>query len=69
MAEMVKKKIFIIDDQEEVLSLLKDSLIGCGFDVVVCKEPKNSLNLIKTFKPGLVLLDLLMPGLSGFEVC
>ncbi len=41
---MPKKKIFIADDQEDVLSLLKDFLTGHDFEVMVLKEPKNILN-------------------------
>ncbi len=64
-----KKRIFIVDDQEEVLSLLKDYLSGVGFEVMVCKESKDVLSSINSFKPDLILLDLLMPDLGGFEIC
>jgi DNA-binding response OmpR family regulator len=66
---MLKKRILVADDQDEVLSLLKDSLADYDFEVMVCKEPKNILSLIKSFKPDLILLDLLMPDLGGFEIC
>lgn len=66
---MAKKRIFIADDQSEVLSLLKDFLITNNFDIMTCKESKNVLRLIRSFKPHLILLDLLMPDLGGFEVC
>ena len=69
MDKLSKKRILVIDDQEEVLALLKDSLVGSGFEAMVCKEPKNVLILIKSFKPDLILLDLLMPDLGGFEIC
>lgn len=66
---MAKKRIFIADDQSEVLSLLKDFLTTNNFDIMTCKESKNVLRLIRSFKPHLILLDLLMPDLGGFEVC
>lgn len=66
---MPKKRIIIVDDQEDVLSLLKDSLGGYGFEVSVCKDAKDALSAIKTFNPDLILLDLLMPDLGGFEIC
>lgn len=69
MDKSPKKRIFVVDDQEEVLSLLKDYLSGVGFEVMVCKEPKNVLSSINSFKPELILLDLLMPDLGGFEIC
>jgi len=64
-----KKRIFVVDDQEEVLSLLKDYLSGSGFEVLVCKESKNVLSSVNSFKPDLILLDLRMPDLGGFEIC
>ena len=66
---MSKKKIFIADDQEDVLSLLKDFLASHDFEVMVLKEPKNILAAVISFKPDLILLDLLMPDLGGFEIC
>jgi DNA-binding response OmpR family regulator len=66
---MPKKKIFIADDQEDVLSLLKDFLASHDFEVMVLKEPKNILAAVISFKPDLILLDLLMPDLGGFEIC
>lgn len=66
---MAKKRIFVVDDQEQVLSLLNDSLTENGFEAMLCKEPKKVLSSIKSFKPDLILLDLLMPDLGGFEIC
>jgi DNA-binding response OmpR family regulator len=66
---MGKKRIFVADDQQEVLSLLKDFLTSHNFEVMTCKESKNVLRLIRSFKPELILLDLLMPELGGFDVC
>ena len=66
---MPKKRIFIADDQADILSLLKDFLTNHDFEVMVIKEPKNILAAVISFKPDLILLDLLMPNLDGFEVC
>jgi len=66
---MIKKRILVVDDQEEILLLLNDYLSNSGFEVTLCKETKNALSLIKSFKPDLILLDLLMPDLNGFEIC
>jgi len=66
---MDKKKILIADDQEDVLSLLSDFLSGHDFEVMVIKNPKEISGCAVSFAPNLILLDLLMPVLGGFDVC
>lgn len=66
---MPKKRIFIADDQEDILALLKDFLTSRDFEVMVLKEPRKILDAVLSFKPDLILLDLLMPDLGGFEIC
>ena len=66
---MGKKKIFVGDDEEEILGLLKNLLVSKGFDVMTSGEPKNMFGQIKSFQPDLIMLDLLMPELGGFEIC
>ena len=67
--KMPKKKIFIADDKEDILLLLKDFLLNEDFDVMISKEPLQLVKQIKNFKPDLLVLDLLMPNLDGFELC
>ncbi len=66
---MAQKKIFIVDDQEEILSLLKDFLSQRDFDVTTTQEPKTVASRIKSLQPDIILLDLLMPNLGGFDIC
>jgi len=63
------KKIFIVDDQEEILSLLKDFLTARDFEVITTSEPKTVAGRIKSLQPDIILLDLLMPNLGGFDIC
>lgn len=64
-----KKKIFIVDDDEAVLTSLKRLLVLSGFDVEVTFKSQEALAKIKNFKPHIIIMDLLMPHLGGLEVC
>lgn len=64
-----KKRILVADDDMAVLSSLKRLLELSGFDVEATQNPKEVLPKTKIFKPNLILLDLLMPGIGGLEVC
>jgi PleD family two-component response regulator len=69
MAEERKKRVFIADDDEATLLSLKKLLILSGFEVDGTPSPKEVIPMIKSFKPDVILLDLLMPELGGFEIC
>ena len=64
----MKKKILIIEDEEELLSLLEKRLGQEGYEVATAKDGKEGLTKIKEIKPNLVLLDVVMPVMDGFEV-
>ncbi|MFA5147376.1 MAG: response regulator [Candidatus Omnitrophota bacterium] len=64
-----KKRIFIADDEETILTSLKKLFELSGFEVDTSRESKNVLAMVKAFKPHVILLDLLMPGMGGFEIC
>jgi diguanylate cyclase (GGDEF)-like protein len=66
---MFKKKILIIDDSELTLATTKATLVESGYDVVTANNGANGLRMVKVEKPDLVLLDVIMPGMDGFEVC
>ena len=63
-----KKKIVIVEDEEVLLELLKNKLEGAGFFVDVARDGLIGFDLIKRVHPDLVLLDMMLPGLSGFGV-
>jgi DNA-binding response OmpR family regulator len=58
-----------VDDQEAVRELLEDTLIDNGFRVVTASNGTEALRALERTKIDLVLLDVMMPGTSGFEVC
>lgn len=64
-----KRRIFINDDDEVALISLKKMLILSGFDVDATTNSKEAISRIKSFKPHVILLDLLMPSLGGLEIC
>jgi diguanylate cyclase (GGDEF)-like protein len=65
----VKKTILIVDDEPYVIDSVKSELESTGFNVVVANNGQDALELAKKVRPDLILLDILMPKISGLEVC
>ncbi len=61
--------ILVVDDQEAVRALLEDTLIDNGFKVMTAGNGTEALRILEQTQIDLVLLDVVMPGKSGFEVC
>ncbi|MDR5586852.1 MULTISPECIES: response regulator transcription factor [Clostridium] len=66
---MSDEKILIVDDEEHIIELLKFNLINAGYKVFCCNNGIDALEIAKIEKPKLILLDLMLPGLDGFDVC
>jgi diguanylate cyclase (GGDEF)-like protein len=66
---MFKKKILIIDDTEMMVKLTTDILREKGYEVVSASNGVDGIKMVMSEKPDLVLLDVVMPGIDGFEVC
>jgi DNA-binding response OmpR family regulator len=62
-------RILIADDNPQNANLLEEYLEGDEFDVVVAADGEETLAQVRTFHPDVLLLDIMMPKLSGFEVC
>lgn len=62
-------KILVIDDNPSIVKLLARSLTLEGYDVVSANDGEDALNKFAKEKPDLVLLDLMLPGLNGFQIC
>ncbi len=60
--------ILAVDDDEPILKLLRVNLSLEGFDVVTAPNGVAALQLLEEHKPELVILDIMMPGLNGFQV-
>ena len=63
------KKIMAVDDEEHIVELVKVLLEQEGYEVITALNGKECLEKLKTVKPDLILLDMMMPGMSGREVC
>jgi len=61
--------LLIIDDDAKLNELLKDFLKDFGFDVVSATHPAKGLKRLKQAAPALVILDIMLPEMDGFEVC
>lgn len=61
--------ILIIDDDQKLNELLKGFLSDFGFSVLAAIHPEKGLKKLKQKSPDLVILDLMLPGMDGFEVC
>ena len=65
----MKTKILLVDDDQTLLSLLSQYLRESGFDVLDAPNGGAGLRLAYNERPDLVLLDVMMPGMDGWEVC
>ena len=66
---MAKKKILIVEDEESLLKLESILLTSKGYDVRGVANGQEALDAIAEEKPDLVLLDIMLPEIDGFEVC
>lgn len=66
---MAQDKILVVEDEEDILNLLEYHLRTAGFEVFTATTGLEALDAAREHQPDLVLLDLMLPGLDGFEVC
>ena len=66
---MSNKKIVVVEDEPDILEVLSYNLQREGFDVMTALEGTSGLGLVDKHIPELVLLDLMLPGIDGLEIC
>jgi DNA-binding response OmpR family regulator len=66
---MGKLTILVVDDDLAIIKLLRTNLEVAGYSVIVAKNGAEALNEVERKLPDLILLDITMPGIDGFEVC
>jgi DNA-binding response OmpR family regulator len=64
-----KKKILVADDEEDVLELVSRNLLAAGFKVLKADNGRDALTQARDAHPALIVLDLMLPGISGLDVC
>lgn len=63
------KKVLIVDDEADILEIISYNLIKEGYEIQTAKNGIEALEKVEPFKPDLVILDIMMPKMSGVEVC
>jgi EAL domain-containing protein (putative c-di-GMP-specific phosphodiesterase class I)/DNA-binding response OmpR family regulator len=66
---MAEERILIVDDDEDILLIVQTILANAGYSVTLARNGREGVDLALELKPDLILLDVMMPELSGWEVC
>jgi two-component system phosphate regulon response regulator PhoB len=66
---MIEPTVLVIDDEKDLLELVRYNLEKEHLSVIVAADGKSGLEIAQRHKPDLILLDLMMPGMTGLEVC
>ena len=70
MSQDIKQRtILIADDEQDILEILHFNLVGQGYQVIKAINGDEAVDMAKLYNPELVILDVMMPGKTGFEVC
>lgn len=65
----MKKKIYVIDDDQKLCGLLEEYLAKFGYEVTSFTHPSEGLKALKRSLPDLIILDIMLPDMDGFDVC
>jgi two-component system alkaline phosphatase synthesis response regulator PhoP len=65
----MEKKILVVDDEQDIVDLISYNLSKEGFTVVTASNGTEAVEAAVASRPDLVILDIMMPGMDGFEVC
>jgi two-component system response regulator VicR len=69
MSTKTSHKILVVDDERSITDLLEYNLERNGYQVVIARDGRQALRLAEAEQPDLVILDLMLPGLDGLDVC
>jgi len=63
------ERILVVDDEAQITRVLRTALMVQGYDVRVANDPEEALRIFDDWSPDLIVTDLMMPGMSGIEIC
>ncbi|UCG62415.1 MAG: response regulator [Candidatus Zixiibacteriota bacterium] len=67
--DITTAKILVVDDEPEITEIVETFLTENGFKVQIENEPGKAIEKARTFKPDVILLDIMMPGVDGYDIC
>ena len=67
--QKITAKILVIDDEPEITEIIDTFLTEFGFKVETINSSMEAVNKAQQFKPEIVLLDIMMPGMDGYDIC
>jgi DNA-binding response OmpR family regulator len=62
-------KVLVVDDEPFILMMIEDKLKRAGYHVITSRSSRGIIDVVKKERPDLIILDWMMPGLSGIDVC
>ena len=62
-------RILIVEDEPALANVIKDYLKNELFDVEICTEGDKAIEVFNKYRPSLLILDLMLPGMNGYEIC
>ena len=65
----MSKTILVIDDEPKIVEICRDYLVAAGFDVITASDGPQGLAAARRERPALIVLDLMLPGMDGLDVC
>ena len=65
----IRKTVLVVDDEETILQMAKRYVINAGYEPVLARGAEEALVAIAKHVPDLILLDVMMPDMTGFELC
>jgi CheY-like chemotaxis protein len=69
MAKVAGKKVLVVDDEKFVRELIKIKLGRCGLAVLEATNGLEAIEMARSLKPDIILMDVMMPKMNGFEAC